>query len=249
MAARPIFAFLSLLLTAGAIVLILLTLLAGTIDSRATNQIYFLQADTSSIPNAPLTSRWTFWNLCAGGSSSAVDLCSRVTPAYPLDPPSNRNFGTSEGVPEPFIDTRKFFYMTRFMFAFVLIGIFFAFCSLLTGLLALCTRIGAYISGFLNMISFFFQTLAAVLMTVAYVQGRNAFRSAGSPARNGPYAFGFMWGAFACLLLSTVFICLAGGSSDRKKRESASSYSSKKTFFGRRSRSTRNRGSLSKEYV
>lgn len=248
MGARPIFALLSLFFTAGAIVLILLTLLAGTVDSNATNPVYFLQADTSNIPNAPATSRWTFWNYCDSDSSSARELCNGISPAFPLDPPSGRNFGTEDGVPAQFIGTRKFFYLTRFMFAFVLIGIFFAACSLLTGLLALCTRIGAFISGALNMMGLFFQMLTAILMTVAYVQGRDAFRSNGNEANIGRYSFGFMWGAFAALLLSTVLFCLAG-SSDRNKRESTTSYSSKKSFFGRRNRSTRSRGSLRKDLV
>lgn len=159
------FALLSLLFTAGAVVLILLTLLAGAINSSATNQIYFLQADTSGIAHAPPTSRWTFWNYCSSDSSSAVGLCNGVHPAYPLDPPSGRTFGTTDGVPPQFIGTMKFFYLTRFMFAFVLIALFFAVCSLLTGLAALCTRMGAYISGFLNMIGLFFQMLTATLMT------------------------------------------------------------------------------------
>jgi SUR7/PalI family len=160
----PTFALLSLLLIAGAIVLIFLTLLAGAVNSSATNQIYFLQADTSGIPDAPPTSRWTFWNYCSSDSSSAVGLCDGVHPAYPLDPPSDRTFGTTEGVPPQFIGTRKFFYLTRFMFAFVLIGIFFTVCAFFSGLLALCTRIGAFLSGFLTMIGLFFQMLTAILM-------------------------------------------------------------------------------------
>lgn len=55
------------------------------------------------------------------------------------------------------------------MFAFVLIGLFFAVISLFTGLLALCTRIGSYISGFVGLIGLFFQTLTAALMTYAYL--------------------------------------------------------------------------------
>ncbi len=51
------------------------------------------------------------------------------------------------------------------MFAFVLIGLFFAVCSLFTGMLALCSRIGAYLSGLLNMTALFFQTITAALMT------------------------------------------------------------------------------------
>ncbi len=61
--------------------------------------------------------------------------------------------------------TRTYFYLTRFMFAFALIALFFAACSLFTGILALCSRIGAYLSGLLNMTALFFQTLTAALMT------------------------------------------------------------------------------------
>lgn len=51
------------------------------------------------------------------------------------------------------------------MFAFALIALFFMACSLFTGLLALCSRIGSYLSSFLNMVGLFFQTLTACLMT------------------------------------------------------------------------------------
>ena len=61
--------------------------------------------------------------------------------------------------------TRKYFYLTRFMFAFVLISLFFAVCSLFLGVFALCSRIGSYMSSFLCSIALFFQTLTAALMT------------------------------------------------------------------------------------
>ena len=57
-----------------------------------------------------------------------------------------------------------------------------------------------------------------------------------------------MWAAFACLLLSTVFFCVAG-SRARTNRDSTTSYSSKRGSLGRRSRSTRSRGSLRKDFV
>lgn len=55
--------------------------------------------------------------------------------------------------------------MTRFMFAFMLIALFFAVMGLFTGLLALCTRIGAYLSGLLTTIAAFFQAIQVSLMT------------------------------------------------------------------------------------
>lgn len=96
----PILALVSLVLIAGAILLILLTLLGGAIDKNPTNQFYFLEADTSGIAGAAPLTRWTFWNACSvlNGRNS----CPKAHPAYPLDPP--RNFGGStKGIPPPFI--------------------------------------------------------------------------------------------------------------------------------------------------
>ena len=61
--------------------------------------------------------------------------------------------------------TKKYYYLTRFMFAFVLIGLFFAVCSLFLGLLALCSRIGSFLSSALCSVALFFQTLTTSLMT------------------------------------------------------------------------------------
>ncbi|MCJ1341268.1 hypothetical protein MMC09_006564 [Bachmanniomyces sp. S44760] len=239
MSPRPIFAFLSLILTAGACLLILLVLLAGAIDHDPINKIYFLQADTSKISGAPPLSRWTFWNLCTVDASGG-NVCPHVHPAFPLDPPSGRNFGTTDGVPMQFVGTRKYFYLTRFMFAFVLISLFFAASSLLLGLSALCTRIGAYLSGLLCSVALFFQTLTAALMTAAYVMGRNDFNMA-TTAILGKYAFGFMWAAMACLFLSTILFFVGGATSK-------SSSGGRGGFFGggrsNTKKSAHNRGSF-----
>lgn len=59
----------------------------------------------------------------------------------------------------------KYYLETRFMFAFVLIGLFFAVCALFLSLLALCSRIGSFLSSALCSVALFFQTLTAALMT------------------------------------------------------------------------------------
>ena len=92
----------SLILIAGALLLMLLTLIAGGVNHNPTDLIYFLQADTSKIPGAPAISRWTFWNVCSV-SANGRNACGEVHPAFPLDPPSGRNFGTTKGVPTQFI--------------------------------------------------------------------------------------------------------------------------------------------------
>jgi SUR7/PalI family len=86
-------------------------------------------------------------------------------PALPFSPPHRDNFGTTTGVPQDFIGSHKFFYLSRFMFAFYIIAVFFAVCALFTGLLALCSRLGAYMSGLNTAVAALFQTIAAALMT------------------------------------------------------------------------------------
>lgn len=157
-----------MILVAGAIVFSFLILLAGAIDANPVNQYYFLQADTSNIPGAPSVSRWTFWNIVDGSSGTNMRSGSgygSISPARPLDPPSGRNFGTTNGVPAGFIDTRYYFYLTRFMFSFMLIALFFMVVAFFTGLLALCTRLGSYLSGLMTTVAFIFQALTAGLMT------------------------------------------------------------------------------------
>jgi hypothetical protein len=165
-----LFGLLSLILVAGGLLLMFFILLTGAVDGDPVNRWYFLEADTSNIPNAPPVSRWTYWNVC-GVDGSRTD-CSgdqnymNVHPAFPLDPASGRTFDTDVNVPENFVRNHGYyFYMTRFMFAFMLIALFFAVCALFTGLLALCTRIGAYLSSLLTMIALFFQLIQAALMT------------------------------------------------------------------------------------
>jgi len=61
--------------------------------------------------------------------------------------------------------TRQYYYLSRFMFAFYLIALFFAVIALFAGVLALCSRLGGYVSGMTTAIALFFQTLAAALLT------------------------------------------------------------------------------------
>lgn len=250
MAARGIFSLLSLILVAGGLLLSLFMFLAGGIDSNPINKFYFLQADTSNIPGAPQLARWTFWNICEGASGRNV--CGntgygQVALARPFQPPASSNFDTTTNIPGQFIGNRTYYYLSKTFFAFSLVSTFFAALALLTGVLALCTRLGAYFSGLLTGLAAFFQALTAALMTSAFVMGRNAFRSNGQAATIGQYAFGFEWAAFACWFLASIFFCMGGSS----KKDTYGS--SKGGFFkGRRSASTRSRGSFikaDKEYA
>lgn len=70
--------------------------------------------------------------------------------------------------------TSKYFLMSRFTFAFYLIAIFFAGIALLTGLLALCTRLASYLSGAMTFVALGFQGLATALMTCVPSDGSSS---------------------------------------------------------------------------
>ena len=96
----PFFAIISLVLTAGAALLIFLVLLAGAVNGFPENGIYFLEAETSNIPGAKSISRWTLWNVCGDNNGNNVN-CGPLNAAFPFDPQSN--FGSQKNVPSGFI--------------------------------------------------------------------------------------------------------------------------------------------------
>jgi hypothetical protein len=91
----------SLIILAGGVLLQLLTILSGGVNSSPINKFYFLEAgDIGSIPGARNPSRWTFFAIC-GAENGLNANCGKPVPALPFDPP--RNFGTTQNVPEQFI--------------------------------------------------------------------------------------------------------------------------------------------------
>ncbi|KAK8185291.1 SUR7/PalI family-domain-containing protein [Phyllosticta capitalensis] len=236
MVARPVLGLLGQLILAGGIVMQFLVILSGGVHGDPENQIWFLQASTDGVANSPRDpSRWTFWSICGVDSNTGRNTnCGAPVPALPFDPP--RNFGTKQGLPEKFNGTHHYYYLSRFMFAFYLMAIIFAAIALFTGLLAMCSRLGGYISGFNTSLALFFQTIAAALMTAWTVQGRDAFRGNGQSAKLGVKAYAFTWAAVACFLTSTVLFCIA-------PRETSTTKANR-GFWVRRQTSTRSRGSF-----
>ncbi|KAL4920946.1 SUR7/PalI family-domain-containing protein [Aspergillus aurantiobrunneus] len=220
---RAALGFVGLFFTAAALLLMWLTFLGGVRDTNPINQIYFLQVDTSSIPGAPALSRWTWWNVCSVENGDS--MCGSSHPDFPFDPPSERNFGTEVNIPPEFIGSKHYFLTSRFSWPFMIIALFFGVISFFTGLLAMCTRIGSYISAFLAWIALIFQVITTCLITAVFVQGRNNFNANGQTARLGVKAFAFMWTAVACWLIACITYCMGGavsgsdsGYSGRKQR-------------------------------
>ncbi|KAG2169710.1 SUR7-domain-containing protein [Aureobasidium pullulans] len=235
--ARPILGLISLILLGAGLLFQFFVILSGVSNTTPLNKTYFLQVDTAgtSAPRNP--SRWTFFYVC-GEQNGLNANCGSPVPALPFDPP--RNFGSDQGVPQSFIGTHHYYYLSRFMFAFYLIALFFAALAFFTGILALCTRLGSYLSGLTVAVAAFFQALAAALMTACFVQGRNAFRRNGQDARLGRYGFGWTWAAFAAYFLCMILFCVGGAVS---KSSSTTRTPKKGGMFGRKA-STRSRGSF-----
>lgn len=237
---RPILGLIALIILAGGILLQFFVILSGATNGTPVGNVYFLQTTTNGIsgPDVRNPTRWTFLALC-GAENGQNANCRGTQPALPFDPPNN--FGTEQNIPDRFIGTNKFYYMSRFMFAFYIIALFFAVVAFFTSVLALCFRLGAYLTGLNTAIALFFQAITAALMTAWTVQGRNSFRSANQEAQIGTYAYAFTWAAFACFLIATVLFCMGG-----KVGKDDSNRTAKKSYFGRKrsTRSSRSRGSF-----
>lgn len=137
-------------------------ILAGIVDVTPFNRTYFLQAATTGTGATRDPTRWTYFRIC-GVVNGLNGNCGASVPALPFDPPLN--FGSAQGLPAAFVGTSHYYYLSRFMWVFYLIALFFATISFFTGILAMCSRLGAFLSGSCAAVALFFQALAAALMT------------------------------------------------------------------------------------
>jgi hypothetical protein len=158
----------ALVFLAGGIVLQFLVVLSG-LETMPENQIYFLQArlpnNAQGIPN-PV--RWTWLRLC--GVDGQTDLnanCLATAADVPFSPVDNfSGTNAANNLPSTFADNRNYwYYLSRIGWAFYIIALFFAALAIFTGLLALCTRLGAYLSSSFTFLAVGMQAVAASLMT------------------------------------------------------------------------------------
>ena len=165
--ARPLLGLVSMVLLAGGILLSIFIVLSGAhIYKTPINLVYFLQASPTGITggNTQLQNpaRWTWLSIC-GAVDGLNANCGPLHAAQSFDPV--KNFGTTTGVPSQFLSASHYFYLSRCAWAFYVIALFFAALALFMSILALCTRLGAYLAGSLAMLALVCQTAAAGLMT------------------------------------------------------------------------------------
>ncbi|RYP56972.1 hypothetical protein DL769_009787 [Monosporascus sp. CRB-8-3] len=208
MVRNRVLAPLSLLLLAGAIVMMFFVILSGVTRTSPLDDTYFLRADTSGITGARPTTQWTYLYVCSPGNVN----CGGAWPDPPVGWAWDRD---PRNAPLGLVGSRGggttssyYFYMWRFGWVFYLLGLFFTVIAFFIGFLACLGRLGSAISGLTSLTALFFFTLAASLMTATFVKMRNEFRSAGRSASIGRYAFGFTWAALTCLIIATVLFFL-----------------------------------------
>lgn len=114
-------------------------------------------------------------------------------------------FGTSTGVPEPFLrHPDRYFYLSRFTYAFYIITLFWVLLALLLNLVALLSTRATLAAAIVSAIALISCAFLAAIMTqvilrfntrgtftdnrlcsAAYVLAQNAFKSSGRFARVG----------------------------------------------------------------
>lgn len=229
---RALFALVPLILTAGALLLLLLTVLSGATTKTPINKFYYLSAAVTvpgkTSPDGLL--HWTNYNVCGSDNSKNVD-CGSKTAAYGFHPATQLT-NAEPAIPAELAahDSRSKI-TSKTYYAFLLIALFFTFIAMLACFVGFLGRLGSAIGLVTSFLAFVMTAIAASLMTTVYVRGRNYFRNGGIQANLGVKLFAFMWAAVACLLLSLLMfligVCIPGEKSRSPRRRKATSYQEK----------------------
>lgn len=188
-----------LLFLAGNTLLLILMIISGATDHYPVNRFYWVQGNTTGIPNAGAETRWTFWGACLQDTDGTDTCTGNLAPAYPISPVDN--FNTHVNVPHQFISKRDaFYYLTRFSFCFFWIALAFVGVSFILYILTWCSKMMSNMVVVLMSFGFVFNTAAVVLQTAASVMAKNAFHNGDRSAKLGASMMGMAW--------ASVFLCI-----------------------------------------
>lgn len=234
--------FISILFLATSLLLLWFIILSGITNTSPLNHTYFLRADTSDITGARPVSQWTYFRICGLDNED----CGSAKPALPFGAAwsSNPQNAPAELVGKHGDDTtsRMYWYLWRFGTVMYLITLFFETIAFFTSFLACCGRLGSALTGLISGVALIFSSVAVSLMTATFVMARNAFVADDRDASLGAWAFGFAWGSWAALLISTILFCIGRG-----KNNNRTAAPSSRRRWGRRRTSTSYDGRRVKE--
>lgn len=225
---RTISRLASVLFLAGNVLLLIFIILSGSITHYPINRFYWVQGDTSNIPNAPSTTRWTFWGACS--IQDGVTTCGEhLGPATPISPKDN--FDTTVNVPHKFIQHRNhFFYLSRFAFCFFWIALAFIGVAFLLFFIAIFSKRIFQVVLILSIVGAIFDIVAVVLQTAVSVLARNAFHDADLSAKISAPLLGIAWASAVVSFINTFF---AGYWWYLARKGNDIDYSNEKGFFHR----------------
>ncbi|GMM39053.1 Fmp45 protein [Saccharomycopsis crataegensis] len=222
--------FLVPVLLAGTCVILFFIVLNGASTSSGLAHLYWLQANTSSIKNAPYsTSRWTYYELCGVENGSNHD-CGNSTAGYPISPADN--FGRSN-VPSDFNNHQNLYYhLSKVAYAFHILALLFSLLAFFSSFGIICKPSGILTKffGASLLLATVFSIIASVCITVVTVRVRNAFQSSGLSASVGANLMALTWTSLFILML-TVALCIISlcyMRHERKVNQSKNDYKTKK---------------------
>lgn len=217
---RRLITFIPILLLLGSALLLFFINLAGASDKSVLRKLYWSQATTRGISGAPHSvTRWTMYNSCGVSNGENVD-CTSNSPAYPFSPKDN--FGSSGSLPSSFTKNRDtYFYLSRFAYAFFLIGLVLNIVAILSVFVSCCLSgvISGLISTLIISCALLFTLAASCFITAVHVKGRHNFQKSGFDALLGVKLFAFSWTSVACLLLSLTIMPIISGVTALKGRK------------------------------
>jgi len=158
--------FVALFFLAVAILFQFFIILSGTKAGNPTNKVYFLEASTSSSGLLNPT-RWTYWSICGAEGSKNVN-CGSAHTLTTFDPPSNfagNVTNVEKNIPAAFNNTHKYYYESRWMWAFYLVAIILSGLTFLASGLAFFSRLLSWLDSSIIFLAFAFQAVGAALMT------------------------------------------------------------------------------------
>lgn len=205
----------------GSVLLLILTIINGAGTSSVLGKFYWSETDTSGLTGVPYNkTRWTFYRMC-GVDHNKNAHCGKSQAAFPYSPEDN--FGRNSGIPQNFIDDRDtYYYLSRVGWAFILVGLFFGVAAMVAAPLNFCYFVAGIVGLTTAFVSLLFTITAACCITAAHTKGRREWNRAGFPTVLGAKAFGILWTAVACLLISfvslVVLTCLSRTSTRRRNR-------------------------------
>ncbi|AQZ16956.1 SUR7 (YML052W) [Zygosaccharomyces parabailii] len=197
----------TLIFFAGNVLLLLLIIISGGSDNYPMSRLYWVEGDTSGIPHASNTTRWTYWGACSR-SNGRTNCGGSLGPAYPISPVDN--FGTKTNVPHKFISNRdSFYYLTRLAFSFFWIALSFIAISFLIYVGAWFSNAVSHVTWILTGVGCLFNIVAVIFQTAAAVMARDAFTDDKRHGKLGAPLLGIAWASVALCLIE--FTSLVAG--------------------------------------